>query len=105
MQDAKIKVKTTDPAAYQRWRYAEGAGRRKSRLAAIRVARYLTTGELPTIEAIGVAIGVDSRRVLDMAGCRKVNPRFAEYAHAPVEALEGRDALINWYQSDKIVSC
>ena len=101
MQDVEIKIKSSDRAAYQRRRYAEGAERRRRRLAAIKVARYLTTGDLPTTGDIAVAFGVDSRRVLDMAGCRKVNRKFVEFANAPAEALEGRDALIAWWTADK----
>lgn len=99
MQDVETEVKSSDRAAYQRRRYAEGKELRNRRLAAIKVARYLTTGELPTIEAIATALGIDSRRVLDMAISRKLNKRLVEYSNAPAEALEGRDALINWYRS------
>lgn len=105
MEDAETKVNTADHAAYQRWRYAEGKERRTHRLAAIKVARYLTTGELPTIEAIAAALGIDSRRVLDMAGSRKISRKFEEYANAPAEALEGRDALLKWYRAAAVSEC
>lgn len=98
MEDVKTKVKSGD-SDYRRWRYATCAERRGRRLDAIKVARYLTTGELPSSTQVAREIGVTLRRVMDMAGCRKVNKRLAEYCHAPAEALEGREALINWYRT------
>lgn len=98
MQDIETKVKRGDPA-YPRWRYASCAERRGRRLDAIKVARYLTTGELPSTTQIAREFGVSLRRVMDMAGCRKINQRLVEYSRAPAEALEGRDALIDWYRT------
>lgn len=66
------------------------------RLDAIRVARYLETGELPSAAQVARAVGVSPRKLACDLSKPTMPDRYGEYAQVPTAHLYGRDGLLKW---------
>lgn len=68
----------------------------RERLDAIRVARYLETGELPSAAQVARSVGVTERKLACDLSRPAMPERYGEYAHVPTAHLYGRDGLLKW---------
>lgn len=81
---------------YSRERYRRQKKTFDERLDAIRVARYLETGELPSVAQMARELGVTVRRIKCDLAKETIPDMYGDYAHAPTPLLNGHGGVLVW---------
>lgn len=98
MKDLK-QYKPNTPE-YWRARYENVRELYDGRLAIIKVARYLTHGDLPTERAVALALGISVNKLRPRLARRDVPDEVADYCGVPSLYLRNRSALTRWVRGN-----
>lgn len=85
---------------YRRAQYENMREKFNARIDVVRTARYLTHGDMPTLEGLARALGMESWTLMVRLARRDVPDEVADYCGVPSLYLRNRSSLLRWIRAN-----